>query len=80
MKTMEMKSIRHISRRLRRFACANEAVSALKYAILVGVIAVGITGALVTFGDNIETALTNLGTEVGTVSTAATAGTPTSNN
>ena len=57
---------KHRSRRLRRFLRANEAVSALEYAILVGVIAVGVGAALVTFGDNISTALTNLGTDVQT--------------
>ena len=39
----------HISRRLRRFVRANEAVSALEYAILVGVIAVAIAAALQAF-------------------------------
>ena len=39
---------KHVSRRFRRFAKANEAVSALEYAILVGVIAVGIAAALAT--------------------------------
>ena len=55
---------KHRSRRLRRFLRANEAVSALEYAILVGVIAVGVGAALVTFGDNIEAALTGLGTDI----------------
>ena len=73
-------AIKHKSRRFRRFLKANEAVSALEYAILVGIIAVGLTGAIVAFSGNIEAALAALGTEVGTVSTAATAGTPTANN
>ena len=55
---------KHISRRLRAFARANEAVSALEYAILVGVIAVGIGAALVTFSGTIETFLGTVGTEV----------------
>ena len=46
MKTMKTK---HQSRRFRRFLRANEAVSALEYAILVGVVAVAIGAALVTF-------------------------------
>ena len=49
METMETGKTKHISRRLRRFARANKAVSALEYAILVGVIAVGIAAALATF-------------------------------
>ena len=55
---------KHISRRFRRFVRANEAVSALEYAILVGVIAVAIGAALVTFSENITAALATIGTEV----------------
>jgi Flp pilus assembly pilin Flp len=55
---------KHISRRFRRFAKANEAVSALEYAILVGVIAVAISVALVAFSGNITTALATIGAEV----------------
>ena len=57
---------KHVSRRLRRFARANEAVSALEYAILVAVIAVGIGAALVTFSGQITAFLGTVGTEVGT--------------
>ena len=64
MKTMEAKKTTHISRRFRRFLQANEAVSALEYAILVGVIATTITAALVTFSGTITTALTTIGAEV----------------
>ena len=42
----------------------NSAVSALEYAILVGVIAVAISAALVAFSDNITTALTTIGGKV----------------
>ena len=55
---------KHRSRRLRRFAKANEAVSALEYAILVGVVAAGIGGALITFGESIEDGLENIGNKV----------------
>ena len=55
---------RHISRRFRRFAKANEAVSALEYAILVGVITIGVAGALVTFAGDIETAIEGIGDKV----------------
>ena len=74
MKTMETKRTKHISRRFRRFARANEAVSAIEYAILVGVIAVGIAAALAAFETNITTALSNIGT---TVQSTNVAGTPT---
>ena len=60
---------RHKSRLLRRFAKANEAVSALEYAILVGVIAVAVGGALLTFGDNITSAIGTIGGKVAAVST-----------
>ena len=43
----------------------NHAVSALEYAILVGVIAVAISAALMTFSGSITTALNTIGTEVG---------------
>ena len=48
---------KHVSRRFRRFAKANEAVSALEYAILVGVIAVGVAAALATFETRSRTRL-----------------------
>ena len=57
---------KHISRRFRRFVRANEAVSALEYAILVGVIAVGIAAALATFSTSITTAIGAIGTAIST--------------
>lgn len=56
---------KHVSRRFRRFAKANKAVSALEYAILVGVIAVGVAAALAAFESEISKALGNIGAEVG---------------
>ena len=49
-----------------KFVRSTRAVSALEYAILVGVIAVAISAALVTFSGNIKTALTTIGTAVST--------------
>ena len=46
-----------ITGRARGFLRSTRAVSALEYAILVGVIVVGVAGALSTFGDDIKTAL-----------------------
>jgi len=60
-KTMKTKDV---SRRLRRFARASEAVSALEYAILVGIIAVVLATAITTFSGNIKTAITNIGTSI----------------
>ena len=47
-----------------RYLRNNRAVSALEYAILVGVIAVAISAALVTFSESITKALETIGTEV----------------
>lgn len=64
MKAMELTKTKRRSRQLCRFARANEAVSALEYAILVGVIAVALGVAITAFSDNIETAITNIGTSI----------------
>ncbi len=66
---------KHVSRRFRRFLKANEAVSALEYAILVGVVSVAVGGALITFSDSISTAITTLGTDVATTAGSTDAGT-----
>lgn len=63
--------VKHKSRRFRRFAKANEAVSALEYAILVGVIAVAVGSALFAFGDKITTAVENIGGQVEDVDTGS---------
>ena len=55
---------RHQWRRFRHFLRANEAVSALEYAMVIGIMAVILSAALVAFSGNIETALTTLGAEV----------------
>ena len=60
---------KHKSRRFRRFAKANEAVSALEYAILVGVVAVAIGTALVTFGGEVTGVLDSIGTSVSGLNT-----------
>lgn len=46
------------------FIRGTKAVSALEYAILVGVIAVVVGAALTTFGTNITTAITKIGTNL----------------
>ena len=61
--------VKNILRFVGRFARADKAVSALEYAILVGVIVAGVGGALLAFSDNIETALTNIGAGVGATTT-----------
>ena len=59
--------LNNILRFILRFVRAREAVSALEYAILVGVIVAGVGAALITFSDNIEGALGTIGTSVGGV-------------
>ena len=65
--------VQHVSRRLRRFVRANEAVSALEYAILVGVITVAVGVALVTFSGNITAAIEGIGTKVQAIKDTADA-------
>ena len=67
--------VKNILRFLGRFVRAEKAVSALEYAILVGVIVAGVGGALVAFSDNIETALGTIGGGVAS-QTAPTPPTP----
>ena len=55
---------KQISRRLRRFLKADEAVSALEYAVLVGVVVVGVGGAIYAFSGNVENAIKTVGTKV----------------
>ena len=66
---MLKQSTKHKSRRFRRFLRANEAVSALEYALVVGIIAVAVGGALVAFSDNIRTAMSAIGTDVASIET-----------
>ena len=61
---------KHKSRRFRRFLKADEAVSALEYAILVGVVATAIGLGVAAFGDSITAALTTLGEKVEAGATA----------
>lgn len=57
-------NIQTVSRRFRRFLRATEAVSALEYAILVGVVTVAIGAAVATFSGNIQTVIEGIGTKV----------------
>lgn len=69
---MSKQATKHKSRRFRRFLRVNEAVSALEYAILVGVIAVAIAGGLTAFGDQITAAMGTIGTQIGATTGAGT--------
>ena len=59
-------SIQHASQRLRRFLRATEAVSALEYAILVGVVTVAIGAAVATFSTDLQTVIEGIGDDVTT--------------
>ena len=56
-----MTTLKHYTKTLRRFLRNNKAVSAMEYAILVGAIAVALGAALVTFGENITSAVEKIG-------------------
>ena len=59
--------VKNLLQFFRRFIRAREAVSALEYAILVGVVVAAVGAALVTFSGNIETAMNTVGGAVGGV-------------
>ena len=59
-----MKMSKKVWSRVRRYLKSTRAVSALEYAILVGVIAVALTAALGTFGGSITKALAKIGTNL----------------
>lgn len=63
--------VKNILRFFRRFLRAQEAVSALEYAILVGVIVAGVGAALMVFSDNIGDALEDIGGDVETAAGGA---------
>ena len=56
-----------VSRRFRRFLEATRAVSAIEYALLVGLVAVAIGAAIVTFSGDVQTAITNIGDQVASI-------------
>lgn len=60
---------KHRSVRLLRFLHAAEAVSALEYAMVVGIIAIAVGAALFVFSGDIETAIGAIGDRVEVVQT-----------
>ena len=71
-----MKTIKQQARRFGRYIRNTRAVSAMEYAILVGVIAVAVGGALTIFGDQVSEAVDKVGKNV--IATHADKGTSTS--
>ena len=64
---------------VRRFLRATEGVSALEYALLVGIITVGIGAALATFSTDLQNTIENIGDDVvtrGNLVTSTTTPTP----
>lgn len=54
----------HVTRRFRRFCRATQAVAALEYAIMVGVVTVAIGAAVVTFSDTVSEVITGIGDNI----------------
>ena len=61
-----MTTLTYYTKKFAHYLRHNRAVSALEYAILVGVIAIAMAAALTTFSGTIQTALNQIGTQVGT--------------
>ena len=66
-----MPTIARYTKKFARYLRHTRAVSALEYAILVGVIAVAVAAALVTFSNDVQTAITNIGNNVAKINTTA---------
>ena len=63
---------KHLPQRIREFLRADEGVSALEYAIVVGVVVVGV--GVEAFTGVIQTALTNIGADVATTTNTLPSG------
>ena len=65
--------VKNVLRAVARFTRAKEGVSAMEYAIVVGIVVAGVGGAVWAFTDDVETAVATIGTAVeSTASTAPT--------
>ena len=63
--------VKNILRAVARFTRAKEGVSAMEYAIVVGVVVAGVGGAVVAFTGEAEDAIEAIGTKVGEVGDSA---------
>ena len=70
-----MQTIIRYTKQFVQYVRNNRAVSALEYAILVGVIAVAAVGFLATFNTSLTSAITNIGSNISTT-TAGTGSQP----
>ena len=57
-------TMKQIPRRIRRFLKADQAVSTLEYAMMVGLVATAVGAAIVTFSDDVQDAITGIGDDV----------------
>ena len=70
--------VKNFLRAVARFTRAKEGVSALEYAIVVGVVVAGVGGAVVAFTDLVEAEITAIGTQLdGVDGTVPAPGAPT---
>ena len=65
-----------MSRRLRHLLRADEAMSALEHAMLVGIVAVAVMAAVVTFSGKYKARITAVAAKVGAITTPAIRTTP----
>ena len=70
------REIRRTSQRVRRFLGVDEAVSALEYAMVVGIIAIAVGAALVVFADKYKAPITAVASKVGAITTPTIQVTP----
>ena len=70
-----MTTISQYTKKFAHYLRNNRAVSALEYAILIGIIAVALSAALATFSGNIETAIETIGDKVKSTNVSSGVGT-----
>ena len=70
------REIRRTSQRVRRFLGVDEAVSALEYAMVVGIIAIAVGAALVVFAGKYKAPITTVAGKVGAITTPTIQVTP----
>lgn len=58
-----------MSRCLRRFLAIDKGVSALEYAMVVGIIAIAVGAAVVAFSEEYKTPITNIAAKIGAITT-----------
>lgn len=65
-----------MSQCLRRFLAIDKGVSALEYAMVVGMIAIAVGAAIVVFSDEYKAPITNISAKVGAITTPPIKTTP----